>query len=317
MKIDWIKPVPEWDGRVLAWDFEGSNYALEQPFSLRVRTDSLSGKYALTFVHSGYTELDPDGRAALLTIDVDTYNRPLISNEKIQLETQGFKFSDEVKLIAPSNWYLNIELPADPTEEKRMQKAANLPRKIGTNPGTNPLQIKWVNIDGKILYEWLTDKAIGLRVTLIADTKGVAQIFRKTNISIDKLKVWWDRIAGSANTITWGGDTKALVESIISSGCLVYDNNPKQSVSLVDALQELSILSVRIDAVAPLSTDGNRSISYKDLFALDWSVTITQNIDTPVRLHAEIYPGSILQKNPELVRDLSGTGKGLEALLGH
>lgn len=313
---DWLGTPSEWNGRVVIWNLNSEKFAIEQLFTMEIH-EQQSEKYSLSFVHSGYTEDDPDGKSGLLTVSLAMRNKPLTEDEREQLKKQGFILSDKLKITPPNVWYINVNLPESPDEELRIRKVLNLPREISSVGSIQPFQISWKNIEGDKLYKWLTDENSGLRFVLTSEAVANLMIGRKTTIDFNKLSQWWDKFVGNLSFLLFKGDAGIIITSIISYGCVVYDDNSGKKLDIKDAIQEAKIISERLEAIAKLGEEGKKSISRDALFGMNWSVESSYAFNAPVKLHAQVLPGIILDKNPNLVKDLSDDGIGLGAINGH
>lgn len=303
-----------WNGRVILWDLGGKKYAIEQQFSLRIRI-AATNKLALGFFHNGYTSEDPAGKAALMIVTLEMFKSPLSIEERAQIQHQGALFDEAFQLYQSSTWDINVELPADTNEENRIRMAANLPLKI--TPGANlPLQIRWDGVEGKTLFQWLTDPDSGLRIVLTSEASVEGNIKRKIAASQDKLNTWWKRIAGDASSIAWRGDAKPLVANVISNECMLYMNEPTRTLELIDSFHEAQILAERLVGISDAAVPGWKQLKRKALLEMDWSVESQFQLNTFVKIRMEIQPGLFLLENPDLVEDQSGLGIGLKAIIG-
>jgi hypothetical protein len=312
----WVFSLPEWADRVFVWRRDGL-WGIEQPKVVSIGTSS-AGIPTLGLVHSGYTAEDPCGKNAILTGTLKATNKPLSSDEKARLAKIGIKFGTQISLPVGSDWWLDVSLPLDPGEELRLRKELKLPRKMTATELEQPFSIRWEGIQGKKLYEWLTSED-GLKLVLRPDNASreltaLWQMGRSAKPDDAKLKEWWERNAGSSQTLEWTEGVEPLIDSVVTAGCLKSENG----VTLIPetAGPEVAVLTERVAKILSHPHIQPIRMSKSDFFRVDWSTRVdTYQLKAQIPSLPSLSPGVVLIGSPDLVKDLSGTGVGLKALL--
>lgn len=311
-----VGPIENWNGRVVQWDPGVTQLAAEQAETLAVRENS--GTLSLSFSHAGYTAEDPDGKQAVLTVTVLKKAQPLTADEKEKLTTAGYTLSDRLSILPIGEWKLNLHLPAEANEEDRLRREQQLPRTI--DAGIQPISLRWKDVPGKDLYRWLTHEDNGLALAISPFTDANHEILveatftRQSSADDTQLSKWWESHAGGNPSFRWRGGVGPLAVSIIEFGCIKTPDNG--TLRLSDAFFEAEQLSERLKQVIVIdATTRVSSITRERFDRLDWTFTGEYRVRASTAVGPELRIGTLLLDHPELVRDLSGEGRGLEAIL--
>jgi hypothetical protein len=314
ISIEWIKPLPNWDGRVLVWQIGDQKYALQQPVGIQISSDEHAIP-RLGLVHSGYTAQDPDGKTALLNVTVETVKKPLQSTEIDSLRASGMTMDGPVQLqYGP--WILDVSLGDDKSEERRIRDRIGFPRQITPGLSSIPIQVRWENISGDQLYRWLTDSKVGFKVILRSNANGIFTIRRRLILVRDRTVAWFKSMSPESDEIEWLGDATPILQSMIGYGCLEDAERPGSSLHLTDVVAEFSQLKQQLDQHVIKNGDYS-SLKRSVLEQQDLVMEYELQVKVPVIIERSVWSGHALAAHPELVKDLSDDGKGIEALKKH
>jgi hypothetical protein len=313
----YIQVPSAYGGRLIVWTAGDRRYVLEQPIVLQVAP--APGKpqtiLQLGFIHSGYSAEDPDGRNAVLNVTVEMVKKPLTEKERQNAWMENLIINDTVRVLAPSEWWLDVVLPASMEEEARLRKALQLPRRLQADSSL-PLSCRWQGVAGKVLAGWLTDPVKGLAFVLRPDDKSTDaltvrwDVGRRFQLAKEGLQEWWKKRAGEADTFRWVGGINLLAHDLLANGAVLADG-AKVGLALSDA--DIRELHKRLQDISEDDKPGVMSVSKEKLFSLP-SWTATSGVDTKVTRLPLVQPGATLEQNPVLIKDLSGDSKGLDAL---
>ena len=296
------------------WHHGGEQSGLEQPVILDVARRLGSSALSVGLTHSGYTAEDPDGRSALLNITVQPVRLPLTSAETNILASQNILLKGSCRLALPTTWKLDVSLGVAGDEEQRIRRNLNLPNVLTQIGGALPLQIKWKDVPGPMLYEWLTNSTNGLKFTIKGQARVELDVIIRVTLDHEALTNWWVRHAGESSTISWIGGNEFIAISLIEEKCLLYDSKQPSVHTFDDPL--LVELTSEIAKLVKMSPDGLMSLAKTDILSWQWSSSRRTTISAVFPVSADIAPGALLLQNPDLVKDLSGNGKGLDGILG-
>jgi hypothetical protein len=308
--IDWLTPVSDFQGRVLEWDTDRSRIAIEQPLALRFHSDSQG--LSVTLVHSGYTQEDPDGKFAILSVSSESFNNPLVQSEKTALAQQGFVFQTGISLDSANHLSVDVELPDNAIEESRIRGAVGLPVPVSAG-ATFPLQVRWTGVDGATLYNWLTDPQKGLSIVLRASTSARTDQRRKLTLVAAKLAQWWGSFGDGNTQIRWIGDAGPALRSIVDFGCVEEASHSGIALSAADIVRDWPAMLAALNG-ALTQSGGYSVLSRERLLNSTWTFDSSFQLVVPAQVKLTLSPGQILLNHPELVSDLSGSGQGLGAL---
>jgi hypothetical protein len=270
------------------------------------------GSLELGFVHSGYTADDPDGRTATLTVTVSAPLTSLSLSDVAALAQKGIVVTDAVRLQLQSR-ELDLEVRDDPVEEKRLRVAAGLPKPLTSPSSSVPIQLRWTNRDGKSLYRLMTADG-GLRFVvrdrfLIRASNQVTVSLRPAVVSqmLDD--------AGSPPQFGWSGGRTALAMAIADRGGFEFVGPLGGAATPYPAYELFEGFLNSLGAFL-CADDGICSIEGATLRSVRWSTVLPGGeLQLPGSGVSAVSPGSVLDTHPEYVKDLSGTGVGLKALL--
>lgn len=297
---------------------ESGGLAANRKLTLRI-AEQAGHVLQLGFVHSGYTEEEPAGRTALLTISIVPAMTGLDSADRDALQSSGVVVSDSLTFIDNGSPELDVECEAQAACGDDIRAAWHLPMALPSTGATTPFQYRWRNADGPTLFQLLTDAA-GLRLVVRARGTLQARMHIQTRFAPVAFDRWWRTIAGASTTLSWRGDAPWLILSSVSSQVVdVFADGwmPARPLTLSDDLSDfVRTLAPRIDAVSTRARHGRRTVTHEALRNLDWSSRRDVTLSTPWELESEVSPGAVLLSHAELVKDLSGGGKGLGALRG-
>lgn len=289
----------------LEWRLPGGIAGTDFPLSLPIYRISNEARYSIGFSHLGYSEPDPDGKAASLTITLRP-NIPKASNPSslvggISFEVLEFQTAE-----------LDITLKADPVEEQRLRTSLKLPRLIAQLDASIPYQIKWKGVDGGQLYSWFT-KQDGIRWTISGVAKLRLKVAIREYINSNCVKAWWERRVNADPSQEHLLDPAAVAVEILADGCLEADlgSSISRGVSAQYFERVVSGLRKYLDATTKYS-----SLTLERIATAAKPDTFQQDVIGSVRLEADLNPGQFLGANPTYVKDLSGSSVGLDGLLG-
>ncbi len=306
---DWI--VLEADGRAIVWSIGQEKVGFEQPDHISI-SNRQGGDIEFGFAHSGYTEQDPDGKNAILTITIRRVDLPLTKNELQSLEKKGVSFDHNGEIFDLQEFELDVSLPSDIMEEDRIRKALHLPKTFEVVGQDLPIQIRWKDVPGERLHSWLVGPN-GLSINL----RGAKQLVKPIGWvwEVDKLaiKAWWDKHVPTGDTLTWSGGGLAFAASMFDSGAIKLKNVDPLNTELTQAyLFELSKLVE--EASQPIGV-GLLQINSEKFFEIPWEMEGSTKGTSSLASISSISPGLTAKKRPDLVKDLSGDGDGIDALL--
>jgi len=289
----------------LEWVLPGGIASTEFPFALQIARVSNEGKYSIGFTHLGYSEHDPDGKAASFTITL----RPSVPKSIGPSSLVGGIGFELVDFQATE---LDVTLKADPVEEKRLRAALKLPRQIEKVDASLPYQIKWKGVDGVKIHSWLT-MPDGLRWSIagVAKLRLIFTIREKINSGC--VKLWWERriISDPAKEVLLDPATVAI--ELLADGCLEAEvvSSTSRSVSPQYVARIIEGLQKYLEPISHYS-----SLTLERIVTAAKPEAVQHEASAVIKLHTALAPGQFLNANPSYVKDLSGNSVGLAGLLG-
>lgn len=289
----------------LEWRLPNGTAGTGFPLSLQIYRVSKEAKYSIGFSHLGYSEKDPDGKAASLTITL----RPFIpknANPSSLVDGIGFEF---LEFQATE---LDVTLKTDSAEEQRLKAALKLPRPIAELDASIPYQIKWKGVDGDQLHSWLT-KSDGLRWIISGVAKLRLRVTVRERINSDCVKVWWERRVNGDPVQESLLDPASVAMELLADGCLEVESasSISRSVSPQYLALVVSGLQKYFDPASKYA-----SLTVERITTAAKPETFQQEAIALIRLKTVQIPGQFLSANPSYVKDLSGNSIGLDGLLG-
>jgi len=291
----------------LEWRLPGGIVGTEFPLVLPIARIANEGKYSIGFSHLGYSEQDPDGMAASLTITF----RPVVPKSVSPSNSVG---GVSFEFVAFQATELDISLMADTIEEKRIREALTLPRPIPHQMEVSiPFQIKWKGVDGAKLHSWLT-KPDGLRWTLAGVAKLRLKVTTRERINSDCLKDWWERRVVSNPSKEVLLDPATVAVELLAHGCLETEvgSTTHRTVSAQYIGRIISGLQKYLEPASKYS-----SLTLEKIANASKPETSLHESVSQVQLRTIQIPGQFLIANPSYVKDLSGNSVGLDGLLGN
>lgn len=299
-------------GRVLEWTPPGlEKIALLQPTVLAISATP-SGDLQLGFSHQGYTGASGSPQSASLLAVFDTQQAAITQDERTALESGGFTlWSPQMQV---SSLTMDLVLPADPVEEARLRALAKLPKTF--TPGTlQMINLSWVNVGGKVLYDWLTGPN-GLRLTIRALVPVRFDTTSEGEVVADRFDTWWALKVGAKNKrLIWNEGEVALAYELLRSGSFMNKVHSSPLSLTSSSAISLNALATQILKVATHDATGALSIAHNDLMKVSMGATEQLSFVLSIPVHSGVAPGVALTAHPEYVTDQSGNGIGLEALL--
>jgi hypothetical protein len=283
--------------------FDGTFAIAKSPFD--------KNKLAVGVVHSGYTGRDPDGKSVLLNVTLQSSGS--WKTAKVDEKAEGGE-GPEVLYIDPSTVAIDIRLPDDPAEEKRLKRELKLPRKLAG--GDIPISIKWIGVGGKTIHRWLTDADKGLQFVFTTDGKpGLEAVWRETHqakIDVNKLDEFWKATAGDEVSLTWEGGTGPFVHAMLDLGVVVVDGKPIPA-AVADA--ETQALVKALEGASEDAGDGLRKITRNALFTIAPMFPKRAIYLTAVVAQSKGFSLAKVLQEPQYVKDLTEGQAGIDALL--
>ncbi len=290
----------------LEWRLPGGIVGTEFPLALPIARIANEGKHSIGFSHLGYSEQDPDGKAASLTITL----RPAVPKSVSPSNSVGgvgFEF------IAFQATELDVTLMADPIEEQRIRDALKLPRSISQLDVSIPFQIKWKGVDGAKLHSWLT-KPDGLQWTLAGVAKLRLIVTIRERINSDCLNNWWEQRVISNPSKEVLLDPATVAVELLAHGCLETEvgSTTYRTVSAQYIGRIISGLQKYLEPASKYS-----SLTLEKIANVSKPETSLHESVSQVQLRTIQIPGQFLIANPSYIKDLSGNSVGLDGLLGN
>jgi hypothetical protein len=310
----YVRLEPDFGGRLLAWTAGPVRYAVGLPVVPAVAPGPGGGD-ALGLIHSGYSRPDPDGKNAVLNVTLQISRAALTPEERETARKAGLTFDDAVRLAEPQAWWLDVALPADAAEEGRLREALQWPRKVAAGDRI-PVSIRWTGVPGRRVFGWLTDSAAGLRFVLRPDDPRASgltilrEVRRTASLDRVRLTAWWRDRAGDADTFRWRGGIDLLVADLAAAGALLVNGSPADP-----SAPESAQLAEKLKAAVTAEPSGVTALSKQKLLELPFGGTaIAARVTVVTPVLPETQPGPRLAANPKYIKDLSGTGVGLDPL---
>lgn len=250
--------------------------------------------FAIGFSHLGYSEPDPDGTAATLTLAVKAVTR------------SGNSGDGSIRVVEFIPRYLDIILQANPSEESRLRAMLKLPRAITAADSIAPFQIRWKSVPGTALHAWLVGEQ-GLKWKLSGVIRTRLAMFRTERIDPDCAATWWaETLPGQASL------TKDLLwlatADLARAGCFQVQIASRAATALTAQYEKNFIGKLR-------AVSGNQvTLDHTKQAGLPVQTTSESEIEIPFVV--SFSPGDFLQTHAEYVKDLSGSTVGLDGLLG-
>ena len=220
----------------------------------------------------------------------------------------------EAQAVSFTPLLLNLELSSDAVEQARLRSKLSLPKQMQQPSSQVPLQIKWNDVPGPVIYNWLTSQD-GIKITIL----GTAKIVYIDNFSyildlacLEK----YDSGIFSESSIKFKGSAGALLLTIASSGCLNITSSSGRLTQPTYLPQNMLADFSHLIGNEVVTNDGISEINTKKL------EVIFSKIKTPLRVLNEstitlsLPLGRILIDNPNAVKDITSGKVGLDALLG-
>lgn len=270
-----------------------------------------AGFFQLSFVHSGYTEEDVDGKSALLNAVLEVGEPHLSDSEISKLLQRGIlDGNQQLHVIGPiTDGILDVRLPADVMEEARIRKTLSLPKPLKSG-AKFPIQVKWDNVNGSTLYDWLTtDK--GLKFVYFYKINVSGELYVDDKIPEKDRQNWWSKINGSTEVMKLAEGVSPVALDITKF--YLSKNIEKNHLLTADAARIYELLRKFITSNTRASTNGELEISKDDFLSTNWKNSSIQ-LSINSRPGSNLSPGQAFLIHPNLVKDLSGNGVGLDAL---
>jgi hypothetical protein len=266
---------------------------LEYGISLGPNRPGPAAPFAIGFSHLGYSEPDPDGQAATLTLAVKPATR---------LGGPGDSSIRVVEFVPRS---LDVSLQANPAEEDRLRALLKLPRPVTTADSVAPFQIRWKAVPGTDLHGWLVGSQ-GLRWKLSGIVRTRLAMLRTERIEPSCVDAWWSKAVR-----VQGGLTQDLfwlaTADLALAGCFQVQVASRASTVLTAEYERNFIR--RLHA-------GGAQVSLEQVKQAGAPLQTTTESEVEIPFAVTFSPGDFLLSRPEYVKDLSGDSVGLDALLG-
>lgn len=291
--------------KILVWEINGVKYGAAVPNEFVIPVQSETNKLQIGFIHSGYSHEDVDGKNALLTLSVVLKSPLLTDSDKDSIKRSNIILDNNILKVEITG-QLSLRLKNDEIEQERLQKLQSFPRPLAAN-SIQPIQIKWSNVDGNTLFNYLSS-ADGLDIISILNLTLTATLTSKVCFVESNAETWWRRRSDNDIMIVKGGVDPLLLNLLsarVFTGC---DEQLDK--------RQTDVLKKKLGAILKKQARGKYSLKKQDLFHTDWSniISDTYNADYP-NLYLKISPGKVLKENPTYVKDLSGASvNGIEAL---
>jgi len=303
----------KFDGRALVLQLGSTKSYISAPVSLAIANDVTRNAFQIGFVHSGYTAVDPDGKSAILTVTLQIAKRSLSKEEVQKLQTDGIAVMPPViNASSPQQIEIDVSLPSDVSEESRIKRLLKLPKSISGTSASIPFQIKWTDVPGKTLYKWLTDDS-GLSFVLRYRSAIIGRLKVEELIPLLTRQSWWlSRNGGAEDMICREGLVPVVIDLLTFSGSW-NQNSTVNTVKSTDGMGLQRAVQI-LSAVATQQGDQSLLLKKDAFLGADWE-SAKVDISVPVMPISTLLSGPTLLSVPDLVKDLSGSGKGLDALL--
>lgn len=266
------------------------------------------------FVHSGYTASDPDGKSAMLTVTLQFSKGMISSKEKDVLTQEGaLSFAPRYSALPAEEITVDVSLPDDQAEESRVRAQLGFPKKIPSSNATLPIQILWKEVSGKTLYKWLT-AAIGLSFKVHYNSTVSGDLNLTPLLSPETLQAWWTMRNGASEVMRSQEGPIPVALDILSSNSMLSGAASLLLLTNQDALLLSRVVQV-INSVSTVQPDHAIVLTRSTFLAANWSQSGDSSIRLPMSPSTFDQPTALLVAHPELVKDLSGSGVGVGALL--
>lgn len=267
---------------------------LDYSISLGPNRPGPSAPFAIGFSHLGYSEPDPDGTAATLTLAVKAATR---------LGNPGDGSIRVVEFVPRS---LDIILQANPSEESRLRAMLKLPRAITAADSVAPFQIRWQSVPGTDLHAWLVGPQ-GLKWRLSGIIRTRLAMFRTERINPDCADVWWSKTVPSQASLT--KDLLWLATADLArAGCFQVHVASRAAAALTVEYERNFIEKLRAVSGHQVTLDHVKQAGLP--------VQTTSESEIEIPFVVSFSPGDFLSTHAEYVKDLSGNSVGLDGLLG-
>lgn len=301
------------DGRALVLKIGKSEYFFEAPLALSV-ADQGSTTPKIGLVHSGYTVTDPDGKLAMLTVTLQLSKGILVNSEKDALLREGaLSVSPQYSMSLSDRVELDLTLPDDQAEETRLRSQLGFPKQIIGKNSSIPIQLQWKDVDGKTLYGWLTS-ASGLKFTIHYTSTVSGKPTSEYILSQDILKSWWTNRYGAALTIHSPEGVLPIAFDILSFATLLSANASMTTLTS-DDLFRLTRVAQILQSISIAQPDQSIDLARNAFLSALWAPVADTTIQFPISPRTSDQPSALLSAHPELVKDLSGSGIGIDALI--
>ncbi len=299
------------DGRVLVVRLGPSSYGLSERFSPGPDINS-NGRALLSLVHSGYSDADPDGKSALLSVTLTSKAVTLTNAEVQQLKDEGIIIGlGNLVLPTPTIAILDVQLRSNLKEEARIRKLLNLPQTIQIQSKV-PIQIRWKGVPGKTLYDWLVAEQ-GLRFTFTT----VSEISWKPLVdpltTQSALEAWWKERFGEADRIKVTEGLLPITLDLLQHIGAIRSSRIPTHFDSESAIYFRHFRDVFV-SVGEKDNDGSFSLIRAKLLSAEWTPGEVGLLSLSLRGFVGYSTGPDFIAYPELVKDLSGNSKGLDAL---
>ncbi|HVL66346.1 MAG TPA: hypothetical protein VM364_03695 [Vicinamibacterales bacterium] len=299
------------DPRLLVVRRGAERYGVEGRMVMEVAREG--AEMQIGFIHAGYSAPDPDGRQAILTLTLTTAQASLTPADRQALHAKGIRMDHRIQ-VAARGLELDVELPLDRAEEKRLRQAAGLPRSFKTAVSV-PVQLRWKDTNGKELYDLLTDAVRGLRF-VVRETVSL-RVPTSARVSLEPAAVarFLSNSGQTGPMFRWIGGPAALATALADSGAFVW-SSPEPGLAgshpghgFADDI--LATLPVSCDAT------GACTVPAAALQDVRWSrdLAVQSHLFTATT-SSRVWPGQLLETKPAYVKDLTAGAAGLRALLG-
>ncbi|GLI97044.1 hypothetical protein Sbs19_08620 [Sphingobium sp. BS19] len=276
-----------------------------------VISDGLQGVPAAGLVHSGYSVIDPDGKVAVLSLTIVARRPNITAAEDQMLLQKGYLSGAGNYTGNTSTVSMDVSLVSNPAEEARLRKLLKLPKVIQAGASL-PLQIRWESRDGREIYNWLT-KPDGLKFVLRYPLVISGMVKVDDFLPVDKRNAWWNALASGGSTLEFKEGVIPVAIDLLRSCGGLSSNASLLRMSQYEGLQLSRTISF-LNKITKHGPSGMTFIERDDLLGPAWDssdvASILQTVAAP-----ELEAGAVFMVKPELVKDLSGTSKGLEGLI--
>lgn len=268
---------------------------LEYGISLGPNRPGPLAPFAIGFSHLGYSETDPDGQAATLTLAVKAATR---------LGSPGDGSILVVEFVPRS---LDIILQSSPSEESRLRAMLKLPRVITAADTVAPFQIRWKSVPGTDLHAWLVSSQ-GLKWKLSGIIRTRLAMLRTESIDSDCADAWWSKTVPAQGSLT--SDLLWLATADLARAGCFRVQVASRAVAALTAEYERNFIG-RLRAV------GRDQVSLDHVKQAGVPVQTSSDSEIEIPFVISFSPGDFLRTHPEYVKDLSGNSVGLDGLLGN